>query len=114
MPLQLASEEPEAGPWRTESLSVLAQFLTQHQPGTAGSRRPVIVAIDGRSNSGKTSLAARLAQAVLSHSRHESGWNSQDQRHQRSAEQRHRELVDVMVGRAAWISGDDGDRRDAG
>jgi hypothetical protein len=64
MPLQLASDEPEAGPWRTESLSVLVQSLTQHKPGTAESRRPVIVAIDGRSNSGKTSLAARLAQAV--------------------------------------------------
>src|SRR5262245_30375777 len=64
MPLQLAAAEPEAGPWPTESLSALVQSLSQQQPGRAESRRAVIVAIDGRSNSAKTSLAARLAQAV--------------------------------------------------
>jgi hypothetical protein len=64
MALQLGPEEPEAGPWRAEPLSALVQSLTQHKPGTVVSGRPVIVAIDGRSNSGKTSLALRIAQAV--------------------------------------------------
>jgi hypothetical protein len=64
MALQLAPEEPEAGPWRTEPLTVLVQVLTQRVPGRIASGRPVIVAIDGRSDSGKTSLAARLGAAV--------------------------------------------------
>jgi hypothetical protein len=64
MALQLAPEEPEAGPWRAEPLTALVQALTQRGPGTIVSGRPVIVAIDGRSNNGKTSLAARIAQAV--------------------------------------------------
>ena len=64
MALQLAREEPEAGPWRAEPLTVLVQALTQRVPGRIVSGRPVIVAIDGRSNSGKTSLAARIGEAV--------------------------------------------------
>jgi len=64
MALQLAPGEPEAGPWRAEPLTVLVQGLTQRGSGGIVSRRPVIVAIDGRSNSGKTSLAGRIAQAV--------------------------------------------------
>jgi hypothetical protein len=64
MALQLAPEEPEAGPWRTESLTVLVQALIQRVPGGIVSGRPVIVAIDGRSNGGKTSLAARIGEAV--------------------------------------------------
>jgi hypothetical protein len=64
MGLQLAPEEPEAGPWRTEPLAVLIQALTRRVPGGIVSGRPVIVAIDGRSNNGKTSLAARIAQPV--------------------------------------------------
>ena len=64
MGLQLAREEPEAGPWRTEPLTVLVHALTRCGPGGIVSGRPVIVAIDGRSNNGKTSLAARIAQAV--------------------------------------------------
>jgi hypothetical protein len=64
MALQLAPEEPEAGPWRTEPLTVLVQSLTQRVPGRITSGRPVIVAIDGRSNSGKTSLATRIGDAV--------------------------------------------------
>jgi hypothetical protein len=64
MALQLAPEEAEAGPWRTEPLTVLVQALTRRRPGRIVSRRPVIVAIDGRSNGGKTSLAARISRAV--------------------------------------------------
>jgi hypothetical protein len=64
MALQLAPDEPEAGPWRTEPLTVLVQALTQRMPGRIVSGRPMIVAIDGRSNNGKTSLAARIGEAV--------------------------------------------------
>ncbi len=64
MALQLAPEEPEAGPWRAEPLTVLVQALTQRAAGRIVAGRPVIVAIDGRSNSGKTSLAARIGEAV--------------------------------------------------
>ena len=64
MALQLAPEEPEAGPWRAEPLTALVQVLTQRVPGGIVSGRPVIVAIDGRSNNGKTSLAVQIAQVV--------------------------------------------------
>jgi hypothetical protein len=64
MALQLAPEEPEAGPWRAEPLTALVQALTQRVPGGIVSGRPVIVAIDGRSNNGKTSLAVQIAQVV--------------------------------------------------
>ena len=62
MVLRLAPDEPEAGPWRTEPLTVLVEALTQRVPGGIG--RPIIVAIDGRSNGGKTSLATRVGDAV--------------------------------------------------
>jgi hypothetical protein len=64
MALQLAPEEPEAGPWRTVPLAVLVEALTQPIPERIVSGRPVIVAIDGRSNNGKTSLAVRIGGAV--------------------------------------------------
>lgn len=64
MALQLAPEEPAAGPWRAVPLTVLVRALTQRRPGSVGSGRPVILAIDGRSNNGKTSLAVRIADAV--------------------------------------------------
>lgn len=35
MPLRLAREEPEAGPWRVELLRVVVEALTR--PGRAGS-----------------------------------------------------------------------------
>jgi hypothetical protein len=62
--MQLAPEEPEAGPWRTEPLTVLVGALFQGAASGTVRRRPVIVAIDGRSNSGKTSLAARIGEAI--------------------------------------------------
>jgi len=64
MALQLAPEEPEAGPWRVELLSTVIEAMTRHGPGRAISGRPVVLAVDGRSNSGKTTLAARICQAV--------------------------------------------------
>jgi hypothetical protein len=63
MALQLAPEEPEAGPWRAEALAVLVRSLTR--PAAARiSGRPVVLAVDGRSNNGKTTLALRIAQGV--------------------------------------------------
>jgi hypothetical protein len=64
MALQLAPEEPAAGPWRTEPLRELVGALTKRKLGGVVSDRPVIVAIDGRSNNGKTSLAVRIGHAV--------------------------------------------------
>ena len=64
MPLRLAREEPEAGPWRVELLSAVIEALMRPGPGRATGGRPVILAVDGRSNNGKTTLAARIEAAV--------------------------------------------------
>jgi hypothetical protein len=64
MALQLAPEEPEAGPWRAELLSTLVEMVTRREPGHAATGRPVVLAVDGRSNAGKTTLAARICRAV--------------------------------------------------
>jgi hypothetical protein len=64
MALQLASGEPEAGPWHAEPLSTVIESLTQPGPGVAVRGRPAVLAVDGRSNAGKTTLAARIGQAV--------------------------------------------------
>ena len=64
MALQLAPEEPEAGPWRAELLSTLVATITRREPGHAVPSRPVVLAVDGRSNSGKTTLAGRIVPAV--------------------------------------------------
>src|ERR1700747_2702727 len=60
MALQLAPEEPEAGPWRVERLSTVVNAVTRRRPDQGGSGRPAVLAIDGRSNNGKTTLAARI------------------------------------------------------
>lgn len=62
MALQLAPEEPEAG--RAELLSTLVEAITRRGPGNATPGRPVVLAVDGRSNAGKTTLAARICRAV--------------------------------------------------
>ena len=54
MPLRLAAEEPEAGPFRAEPLTAVFEALTQRSAGRSGTRRPVVLAIDGRRASGKT------------------------------------------------------------
>jgi hypothetical protein len=64
MALQLAPEEPEAGPWRVELLSTLVNAVTRRRPDQGGSGRPAVLAIDGRSNNGKTTLAARISELV--------------------------------------------------
>ena len=59
--MRLAPEEPEAGPWRVALLAdVVGSLLRPRRAGSAAGP-PVIVALDGRSNNGKTTLAARMA-----------------------------------------------------
>jgi hypothetical protein len=60
--LCLAPEEPEAGPWRAERLAVVAATVMRH--GKGADHRPIVLAVDGRSSSGKTKLAARLQDVV--------------------------------------------------
>ena len=64
MALQLAAEEPEAGPWRAELLSTLIEAMTRREQGNIALGRPVLLAVDGRSNAGKTTLAARIGRVV--------------------------------------------------
>jgi hypothetical protein len=62
--LQLAPDEPAAGPWRVELLTTVAATLMRPGKGEGAGHRPVVLAIDGRSSSGKTTLAARLHDLV--------------------------------------------------
>ncbi len=62
--MQLAPEEPEAGPWRVDLLPDVVNSLTKRRPNSLPAGRAVVLAVDGRSNNGKTTLAARIAQAV--------------------------------------------------
>jgi hypothetical protein len=61
---QLAPEEPEAGPWRVVTLSAVMTTLMRNGPQEPADGRPVVIAVDGRSASGKTTLTARLQGAV--------------------------------------------------
>jgi hypothetical protein len=61
MALQLAQEEPEAGPWRAERLTTVVNAVTRRGLDQG---RPVVLAVDGRSNSGKTTLAERIRDLV--------------------------------------------------
>jgi hypothetical protein len=65
MAVQLASEEPEGGPWRAVSVTVVVEGLLQLGGGRAAGRQGVVLAVDGRSSSGKTTLAARLQDAIM-------------------------------------------------
>jgi hypothetical protein len=64
MALQLAPEEPEAGPWRVELLSTVVNAVTRRGPDWGSSGRPTVLAVDGRSNNGKTTVAARICEMV--------------------------------------------------
>jgi hypothetical protein len=64
MALQLAPEEPEAGPWRVELLSAVVTAVSRPGPDRGRSGRPAVLAIDGRSNNGKSTLAARISALV--------------------------------------------------
>lgn len=58
--LTLPPGEPAAGPWQAIPDSDLARLVVGAANGS--SRTPWIIAVDGRSASGKTTVAARLAQ----------------------------------------------------
>lgn len=60
--MTLGEGEPAAGPWRVERLTDFARLVLSVVGRPAG--RPPIVALDGRSSSGKTSLAGRLASVI--------------------------------------------------
>jgi hypothetical protein len=62
--LQLAPEEPEAGPWRVELLTTVANWVSGRRPDRGSSGRPAVLAVDGRSNNGKTTVAARIREMV--------------------------------------------------
>src|SRR5260370_28325422 len=62
MPITPPEDEPAAGPWRVAKLSELVSVLLNAKGQLVG--RPRIVAVDGRSASGKTTLAERLRTAV--------------------------------------------------
>jgi hypothetical protein len=64
MALQLDSGEPEGGPWRAVPLTTVVEGLLRLGGGRAGGGRGVVLAVDGRSSSGKTTLAARLQDAI--------------------------------------------------
>ena len=58
--VRLHPEEPEAGPWTMKPLAKVAASVV----GVWPSRRPALVAIDGRSSAGKTTLAALLCETT--------------------------------------------------
>jgi ABC-type cobalamin transport system ATPase subunit len=64
MALQLATEEPEAGPWHVEPLSSVVEAVTRRAPDRSSVGRPAVLAVDGRSNNGKSTLAARICELV--------------------------------------------------
>lgn len=62
MTIDLHPEEPAAGPWRVmQTAEVIAVFSDRTRRATD---RPLIIAIDGRSSSGKTTLATRIAEII--------------------------------------------------
>ncbi|HEY1623666.1 MAG TPA: hypothetical protein VGG16_07685 [Streptosporangiaceae bacterium] len=64
MALQLSPEEPEAARWHAQLITDVAAALLEFGQARGASRRPVVLTVDGRSSSGKTTLAARLRDAV--------------------------------------------------
>jgi hypothetical protein len=62
--MQLAPEEPEAGPWRVEALSTVVDTVAERGTAQSSSARPRVLAVDGRSNNGKSTLAARIGELV--------------------------------------------------
>ena len=76
--MELGPGEPAAGPWRVERLDVFARSLADAAP--ARTSRPLVVAVDGRGGSGKTTLAARLCRllpaAAVVHTDDVAWWHS--------------------------------------
>jgi len=62
--LYLLDEEPAAGPWRAVPLAAVTNDVMRLGPERGVKGRPVVLAIDGRSSSGKTTLARRLCDVV--------------------------------------------------
>jgi hypothetical protein len=62
--LQLSPDEPEAGRWNAQLVTCVAAALLELGRVRGAGHRPVVLAVDGRSSSGKTTLAARLRDAV--------------------------------------------------
>jgi len=60
--MTLGEGEPAAGPWTVESLDDFARQVIEAAGAPTG--RPAIVAVDGRSSSGKTTLSGRLARLL--------------------------------------------------
>lgn len=60
--MNLPPEEPEFAPWKVVSLAALAGAWRPRLAQVKG--RPGVVAVDGRSASGKSTLAAALSRAV--------------------------------------------------
>ena len=60
--MQFSADEPEAGPWRVVPLRDVLDLLVPPAARLVG--RIPIVAVDGRSASGKTTFAAKLAGVV--------------------------------------------------
>jgi energy-coupling factor transporter ATP-binding protein EcfA2 len=60
--MRLPDGKPPGGPWRVEPLAELVRVLLAAAGDPRG--RPRIVAVDGRSSSGKTTLVRRLEAAV--------------------------------------------------
>ncbi len=78
MPVHLRTGEPAAGPWRVVSVSWLTAALLDTAGPVAG--RPVVLAVDGRSSSGKSTLARRIcdsrADAAVVHTDDIAWWHS--------------------------------------
>ena len=62
--MRLLDEEPPAGPWTVRTHTELVTDLLARAPVSS---RPAIVAVDGRSGAGKTTLAEALARAAGGH-----------------------------------------------
>lgn len=60
--MPLPPGEPAAGPWRVEPLARVVETLLDRAGPVRG--RPVVVAVDGRSSSGKSTLARRVGESV--------------------------------------------------
>jgi hypothetical protein len=80
MAFQLAAEEPEGRPWRAKPLTTVIEALVQPGADRTKSRRGVVLAVDGRSSSGKTTLAARIhgvtANSAVVHTDDLAWWHS--------------------------------------
>src|SRR5712692_5998926 len=62
MTMELDREEPSAGRWRVERIADVVNAFAERARTGAG--RPLVLAIDGRSSSGKSTLAGRVADIV--------------------------------------------------